>query len=301
MKIVFFGTPDYVLPILVSIHKKFVTGPGKSPIVAVVTQSPKPTGRKKVLAYSPIDKWAHDRKIPVYYSPNDLLDNPPNADLGILASYGEIIKKDVINLFPHGILVVHPSLLPKYRGASPIPAAIKNGETVTGVSIIKMDEKMDHGPIVSQFKEDILPSDTTGVLRSRLFERSAQVLTDLIPSYIEGKIKLKIQDDSQATFTKLMKKDDGFIDLTKTDPVTAERFVRAMDPWPIAWTYVTLRNEGEKRKVRLKIIKAHLEDGKFVPDIVQLEGKNPVQWKQFAQAYKDSLLLPRGKLFQLQV
>ncbi len=285
MKIVFFGTPDYVLPILTAIHKKFVTGPGKSPIAAVVTQSPKPVGRKQILSYSAVDKWAHDRKIPIYYSADKLLENPVEADLGILASYGEIIKKEVINQFPQGILVIHPSLLPKLRGASPIPATIISGETISGASIIKMDEKMDHGPIISQFKEDVLPTDTAASLRTRIFEKSAGVVTELLTPYLQGKIRPRVQDNSQATYTKIMKKEDGFIDLTKTDPTEAERFIRAMDPWPIAWTYVTLKNNDRKKRARLKILGAHLDNGNLVLDVVQLEGKGPVSWKQFTEGY----------------
>src|SRR3990167_7383010 len=153
MKIIFFGTPDYVLPILTNLHKKFVTGPGISPIVAVVTQSPKPTDRKRIILYTPVDKWAHEREIPTFYKAGELLKEDIVADLGICAAYGEIIPKTVINSFKFGILNVHPSLLPKFRGASPISAAIMAGDTQTGVSIIKMDEKVDHGPIITQFKE----------------------------------------------------------------------------------------------------------------------------------------------------
>ncbi len=280
MKIVFFGTPEYVLPILKAVHKKFVTGPGKSPIVAVVTQSPKPIGRKQILAYSAIDKWAHERELPIYYKWIDLIDHKVEADLGILAAYGEIIPKRVIDLFPHGILVIHPSLLPKYRGASPVTAAIADGESVTGVSIIKMDEKVDHGAIVSQFKEKISEEDTGGSLRDRLFARTGAVLTELIEPYLKGKIRPKEQNHDDATFTKLIKKEDGFIDLTKADPEKTERFVRAMLPWPGAWTRV----DGK----RLKILKSHLESGDLVLDEVQLEGKLPVTYRQFKLAYKDA-------------
>src|SRR6185503_6043803 len=107
-----FGTPEYVLPVLTSLHKRFVTGPGKSPIVAVVTQSPKPTGRKQILTYTPIDKWAHEKKIPIYYKSSDLINNEVQADLGVLAAYGEIIPASVLQMFPHGIINIHPSLLP---------------------------------------------------------------------------------------------------------------------------------------------------------------------------------------------
>lgn len=292
MKIVFFGTPNYVLPILKAIHKKFVTGPGKSPIAAVVTQMPRPIGRKQILSYSPIDKWAHEHKVPIYYSADELLENPVDANLGVLASYGEIIRKDVINLFPQGILVVHPSLLPKYRGASPVPAAIMNGDDFTGCSILKMDEKMDHGPIVTQFKQEILPEDTSEILRDRIFAKSAEVLTEMIPPYIQGKIKLKKQNDKDATFTKLMKKEDGFIDLTRGAPVNVERFIRAMSPWPGAWTRVNLqinKSANNKSQIkRLKLLKSHIEEDRLILDEVQLEGKEPVTWKQFNEGYNYS-------------
>lgn len=283
MKIVFFGTPEYVLPILKAIHKEFVMGPGKSPIVAVVTASPKPVGRKQYLSYSAVDKWAHEHKIFTYYSAEELLDANLDMEMGILASYGEIIKKEVIDLFPKGILVVHPSLLPKYRGASPVPSAIKNGDTVTGATIFKMDEKVDHGPIVTQFKEEILPTDTSDVLRDRLFQRSAEVMIETLPAYNQGRIKLKPQNEEEATLTKLFKKEDGFIKLGEKTPDEAERFIRAMQPWPGTWTY--LANEK-----RLKLLKAHLENGKLILDEVQLEGKDPVSWKQFNEAYPNSLI-----------
>ena len=277
MKIVFFGTPDYVLPILTTIHKKYVTGPGKSPIVAVVTQSPKPTGRKQILNYSPVDKWAHEHKIPIYYKSNDIIKENLDADLGVCASFGEIIPELVINYFKFGILNIHPSLLPKYRGVSPVPEALKNGDTKTGITIIKMDEKMDHGPIVVQSKEEVFPDDTGESLRTRLFQKSVDILIETIEPYLKGKIKLKEQNHNEAIFTKILTKQDGFLELTGCDPVSTERFIRAMQPWPGAWTLI----DGK----RLKILQAHLENEKLVLDEVQLEGKNPVTYQQFKEGY----------------
>ncbi|MEK7111906.1 MAG: methionyl-tRNA formyltransferase, partial [Patescibacteria group bacterium] len=210
MKIVFFGTPDFTLPILSLLHRKFVTGPGNSPIVSVVTQGPKPTGRKKILTYSPVDKWAHERSIPIFHSPQEYLKEGPKADLGLLAAYGALIPKEVIRAFPHGILNVHPSLLPKYRGASPVQATVLT-EDVAGVTIIKIDELMDHGPIVSQFEEELNPSDTLETLRSRLFERASEVLVALIEPYLKGRIKPREQNHEEATYTTQVKKDHGFI------------------------------------------------------------------------------------------
>ncbi|HJY98183.1 MAG TPA: methionyl-tRNA formyltransferase [Patescibacteria group bacterium] len=289
MKIVFFGTPNYALPVLTAVQRRFVTGPGKSPIVAVVTQPPRPVGRKQLLSYSPIDKWAHGHKIPIFYRAKDLLKEKIDVELGILASYGEIIPREVIDLFPKGILVIHPSLLPKYRGASPVPEAIKNGDPVTGVTIFLMDAKVDHGAIVSQFKEDVLPEDTTETLRDRLFERSAAVLVELMEPFLKGKVKPRAQDDSQATYTKTVRKEDGYINVDATDPAATERFVRAMGPWPGAWTWVKLSAKDEPK--RLKILKAHLENGKIILDEVQLEGKGPVSWKQFSEGYKDAVFM----------
>ena len=320
MRVVFFGTPDYVLPILNSLHKEFKGRSDKSSIVAVVTQKPRPAGRRQKLAYSPVDNWAHKHKIKVHHDFNNI----SSADVGVLAAYGEIIPKKVIDFFPHGILNIHPSLLPLWRGASPVQAAIVSGQEQTGVSIIKIDEKVDHGPIISQFREDIFPGNTAGTLRARLFEKSAAVLTRLIPPYIQGKITPRAQDHKKATFTTLLKKAHGLIppnylkaalegkslqvdwevpfikDFTiHHSPSIIHQFIRAMQPWPVAWTKIRLKVQSEKFKVkRLKILKAHLEpstidhkqslslrDKSLVIDEVQLEGKNPVPYKQFKEAY----------------
>ena len=167
MKIIFFGTPDYVLPVLEKLHKYYE-------VVAVVTQSPKPMGRKKILAYSPIDDWAHKRKVPKFYDFSDL----PKADLGVLASYGNLIPKEVINSFPLGILVIHPSLLPQFRWSNPIRATLITGTNPTGVTIFKMDEKWDAGPILTQFKEEVFEDDDNESLRNRLFKKA---ITDSDP------------------------------------------------------------------------------------------------------------------------
>lgn len=268
LKIIFFGTPEYVVPILSKLAKCYE-------IAAVVTQPPKPVGREQFKQYSPVDDWAHKRNVLIFFQFNKPF---PEADLGICAAYGKIIPETVIKQFKFGILNIHPSLLPKYRGASPISSAIANGDVETGVTIIKMDKEMDHGPIVTFFKEDIFPNDTTESLRERLFERSKDVLIQLIPAYILGKVKPKEQNEKEATFTKVLTREDGFINLKEKTPQEAERFLRAMNPWPGAWT----RLENQKR---LKLLKAHLEEGKLVLDEVQLEGKDPVSWKQFKEGY----------------
>jgi len=285
-KIIFFGTPDYVIPILESLHKYHK-------LVAVVTQPPKEAGRKKKMTFSPVDNWAHKRKIPVITNlPAGKagldISEFPEANLGVVASYGKIIPQSVINYFKYGILNIHPSTLPKYRGASPIQQQIIDGVKETGVSIIKMDKLMDHGPIVSQFAEQIDKTDTNETLRENLFERSAQFLIDLIPNYLSGKINLKPQDEDHATSTKIIDKDDGYVTpaMLAQEPEKVERMIRAYKPWPGIYTFVEI--EGEKK--RLKILKAHIEEGKLVLDKVQLEGKKTVSFEEFGRGYPDFVL-----------
>ena len=301
MKIVFFGTPEYVVPIADKVNKAFRSKKSKG-IAAVVTQKPKPSGRDKKITRSEVDHWAYKHKIPIKFEFDDI----PKADLGIVASFGKIIPKSVIDKFTYGLLNVHPSLLPEFRGASPVQAQLVKGVKTCGVTIIKMDEKLDHGPIVSAFKEDVLKDDTSETLRNRLFEKTSDFLVPLLKAYNEGKILPKSQNHDLATFTRTISKEDGFIKPNylenalegketnskweigfiseysqKPNPENIERFIRAMDPWPIAWT--TIEVNGEDR--RLKLLKSHLEGGKLVLDEVQLEGKNKVSWKSFKHGY----------------
>jgi methionyl-tRNA formyltransferase len=311
MNIVFFGTPAYCLPILNKIQKKFKVKPHDLPIAAVITQKPRPVGRKQFITYSAVDTWAFKRKIPVYYTVGDFLKEGIKADLGVVVAYGEILSKEIINYFPHGILNIHPSILPKYRGASPLQAAIAAGEKITGSTIMKIDEKMDHGPIVSQFQEEILNSDNSKSLGDRIFSRSAEVLVNLLTPYLQGKINLNSQDDNKASYTTLLKKEHGYIPPqilkgildnkkvskiwkinfikdfeTKPDPISLDNFVRAVSPWPGAWTEIYI-DKYRKEQKRLKIIEGHIKEDKYEIGKVQLEGKLEVTWDEFQKGYPD--------------
>ncbi len=243
-------------------------------------------------------------------------------DVSVLASYSRILLADELKAIPHGILNLHPSLLPKYRGPSPVQTAILNGEKQTGVTIIKMDEKIDHGPIVAQSKEIILPADTAETLYQRLFTTGAETLMTILPEYLEGKIELQAQDHSQATYSKKFSREDGQINWQKPAK-HLDRFIRAMFPWPGAWTEIRdTRDERRDMKnatqttsrvsrtayhpKRLKILKAHLEEKSpqaprlpssvspityLVLDIVQLEGKKPVTFKQFCEGYPQTKII----------
>lgn len=300
-------------------------------LLAVVTQPDRPLGRQQILTPPPIKILAQEHKIKIIDS--DIMIRIIRAvkeaspDVGVLAAYGKIIPKELIDLFPKGILIIHPSLLPAYRGASPVQAAILKGDKKTGVTIIKMDEKMDHGPIIAQFTELINPEDTTETLRTRLFKMASDVLIAILPAWVERRIEPRQQNHNKATYTWLLKKEDGFIPpkflndalewkpshkpwpirfmgnlLLSPNPYTIERFIRAMTPWPGAFTNVKLEANNEKFTRRLKILKAHLESiqdrkpktildrnrlAKLVLDQVQLEGKRPVSWEEFKRGYQE--------------
>lgn len=205
-------------------------------------------------------------------------------EIGVLASYGKILPAEILAVPDKGILNLHPSLLPKYRGPSPVQTAILNGEKQTGLTIIKMDQQIDHGPIVVQFAEKILANDTAESLYFRLFSAGVETLITILPSFIEGKIEPKEQDHSQATYTQKFTRDHGKIDWQK--PVDyLERQIRAFYPWPGTWTEVKITRSSQVLTRKLKILEAHLGNKKLVFDKVQLEGKKPVSFKQFSEGY----------------
>jgi methionyl-tRNA formyltransferase len=215
----------------------------------------------------------------------NLKNNLSQPDIGIVASFGALIPPDILSWPKKGLLNLHPSLLPKYRGPTPVPTAILNGEKETGLTIIKVDEQIDHGPIVAQFKEIIQPEDTSESLLKRLFTFGGETLITILPSYLEGKIEFREQNHNQATFTRKLTREDGKIDWSKPAHYQ-ERFIRAMFPWPGAWGEVRIDNQVK----RLKILKAHLKEKKLILDLVQLEGKKPVTWKQFLEGYPQAKL-----------
>ena len=276
-KIIFFGSDQYSLIVLERLYqdKRFS-------VVAVVTL---PTAEM-------VRKFSQKNKIPQVDAKTENLINALKnltSDVGVLASFGKIIPGKMLAIPRRGILNIHPSLLPKYRGPAPAQAAILNGDKEIGATIIKMDEKIDHGPIVAQFREVIQPDDTAESLYKRLFTAGAEVLTTILPAYLEGRIELREQDHLKATFTKKLTRADGKIDWSQPDDYL-ERFIRAMSSWPGAWTLLRPRaTEGQTK--RLKILKAHLENGKLVLDQVQLEGKKPVTWKQFQEGYPEAKII----------
>lgn len=199
-------------------------------------------------------------------------------DLLITANFGKIIPEDVLRVPKHGCLNVHPSLLPKYRGATPLQAAILSGDKETGVTVILMDERVDHGPILSQKKTAIGPDETTEQLCQRLALLGAEALIDVIPDWIKGEKQLILQEEEKATYTRTLTRKDGEIDWQK-HPREIERQIRAFRPWPGSYTFYNGK--------RLKILKAGLEKDKLIIEEVQLEGKNPVSFADFLLGHRD--------------
>jgi len=234
--IVFFGTSKFAIPALRGLFES------KYEIATVITQPAKPAGRKQAPLPSPVELWAKEHNLKIEYClpagdpPKGKKLKISQTDIFIVASYGKIIPKEILDIPKYGCLNIHPSLLPKYRGASPIQAAILNGDAETGVTIIKMDEKMDHGPVLGNVKFQMSNVKINyKELHDKLAETGANLLIKTLPKYIAGEIKQEAQDEAQATFTKIITKDDGKINWQ--DPAEKiERMIRAYEEWPIAWT-----------------------------------------------------------------
>ncbi len=279
IKIVFWGTPAFAEIIL----EKIIAHEGHE-ILAVVTAPDEPVGRKQILT-SPLVKVLAEKNSLLVWQPEKLdekiyqqllslchaeLDSASNEeilkqvqddksatiDFFIVAAYGQIIPKNILDLPKFGCLNIHPSLLPKYRGASPIQAALFHGDTETGVTIIKMDEKMDHGPKISDTRYQISETDTTETLIKGLAETGAELLLKTIPDYLTGKIVPVEQNHSQATFCKMIKKNDGQIDWQKSATEIYNQW-RAFQPWPGIFTEI---KKQEKEKTRIKFIELSLTD-----------------------------------------
>lgn len=177
-----------------------------------------------------------------------------SPDLGVMVYFGKILSKEILKIPPRGILNIHHSLLPHWRGPSPVQAAILAGDKKTGVSIILTVSQIDAGDIIAQKEIDIEAGETRFSLEKKLIELGIKLLLDTLPSYLVGEVKPVPQDDSQATYTKLIKKEDGLIDWTK-DAEYIERMIRAYDPWPSAYTEI----RNMKHEIRnLKIKKAEV-------------------------------------------
>jgi len=302
VKFVFFGTPDLAVFVLEELEKG-----GLLPCL-VVTAPDRPAGRGMKLTPPPVKVWAEERNIPVLQPEKldsdfiDLLvatqgltssrpadssrtDLSRDYQLFIVAAYGKIIPQSVLNVPEHGALNVHPSLLPKYRGASPLQSTILSGDTETGVTIILMDEDMDHGPIVGIKNYELGMMENAEQLGEALFRIGGEMLVDVIPKWIAREIAPQEQDHDKATYTKKIAKEDGLIDLDGDSETNWLKF-RAYHPWPGVYFF---KETADKRgKIRVKITGAELKDDKLVIKRVIPANEKEISYEEFAKRLNQS-------------
>jgi methionyl-tRNA formyltransferase len=229
------GTPPFAVPSLVALAEDY-------DVVAVVTQPDRPARRGRRLTAPAVKRAALSLGLPVF-QPASLREQEAIAQLRelkprliVVAAYGQILRLPVLSIPPAGVLNVHPSLLPKYRGASPIVGALLAGEDQAGVTIMLMDEGMDTGPIIAQRVVDIAPEDTAGTLRERLSEVGAELLVETVPRWLTGTVEARPQDEMQASYTKLVTKEEAVL-VWSLPALDIWRRVRAYNPRPGARTY----------------------------------------------------------------
>lgn len=233
-RIVFMGTPDFAVP---GLQKLIET----HQVVGVVTQPDKPAGRGKQLRPSPVKIIAQSANIPLY-QPKSLRSEEAAAplrqwqpDIIIVAAFGQILRPHVLDLPPHGCLNIHASLLPRWRGASPIQHAILAGDAETGVTLMRMDVGLDTGPMFVQQAVPIRADETAATLHDRLAALGADMLAAHLDDILHGRLTPTPQNDDGSTYAPMIKKADGRLDWTKT-AVALDRHIRAMTPWPGAFT-----------------------------------------------------------------
>lgn len=244
MNMIFMGTPDFAVPILNALKDAGHT------IKLVVTQPDKPRGRGKKVTYSPVKEWAVEHNVPVYQP--ERIRNPESvemvntipAEVCVVAAFGQILPKEILDHPKYGCVNVHASLLPKYRGAAPIQWSILNGDEYTGVTTMQMGPGLDDGDILLQARVDIASDETGGSLFDKLSEVGAQLITETLAGLEQGIITPQQQDESQATHVGMIRKDMGKLDFTVSAEIL-ERRVRGLYPWPGTYTYL----EGKSLKV----------------------------------------------------
>jgi len=314
LRIIYMGTPQFAVPALEALIAGAKPGqvlPEGYEIATVITRIDKPAGRGKEIVYSPVKQAALSHGIPVWQPGS--LKRPENiealaayhADLYIVAAFGQILPQAVLDQPRFGTLNIHASLLPKYRGVSPISEAILQGDKETGVTIMLLDAGVDTGPILLKRSIAIAEDDTTGSLTVKLADLGAQALLEALPLWVQGKITPQPQDEQRASHTHMLRKEDGEIDWGRPAAVLA-REVRAYTPWPSAYTYwhgkllkivsahavmlepgaevkpgtISLRQEAGKQ-----VLSVVTGSGLLVVNSLQLEGKRAMSAAEFVRGY----------------
>lgn len=266
-KVIFLGGSEYVIPLVDTLNKYFH-------LEKVIVKNEN----------DPLAKYCKENNIS-YISANtsDEVENiikEINPVVGIIADFGLILTQNILNLFPKGVLNIHPSLLPKFRGPTPVQTAILNGQTQTGVTLFQLDEEIDHGPIISQEDFETPENFTSHDLLIALFKLGAKLIEDNLEDYINGDLLPTIQSETEATYTKTFSKQDGFIDLsiinTQSSIVSSLNLkIRAFFPWPGVWTEFDINGNGIKKIIKL-----------LPNNEILVEGKKTMKYKDFINGYE---------------
>jgi len=307
IKTIFCGTPEFSVPYLegLLVDPDFL-------VMGVLTQPDKPSGRKQELSPSPVKILAQKNNLHIW-QPEKLKDNSKiidelkkaEADILIVVAYGQIIPQEILELFPSGAINVHPSLLPKYRGASPIQSAILKGEHETGVTIMLMDDKMDHGPILAQEKMRLTGEETNESLHNQLAEIGVGLLITTVRKYLAGEITPQEQDHEAAIFCAAITKADAKIDWQEPAQKIKQK-IYAFYPWPATWTMLggqrlkifppvavkeTRKQENKKTIGQINISNNELivicGEDELELKKVQLEGKKEMPIADFIRGYNN--------------
>lgn len=285
MRIVFIGSPEFAVPSLNALHEHFQ-------VIGVITQPDRPAGRGRNKHPPAIKRHALKHDLPII-QPRKIREPDVhkqikvwNPDVVVVAAYGQIIPSSLLEIPPHGFVNVHASLLPRWRGAAPVQAAILHGDSNTGITLMHMDPGMDTGPIISQVEVTIDEEETAGQLLARLSTIGAQLLIDTLPSYLAGDIYPTPQDNQESTIAPLIQKEDGMFTPDQTADFVARK-IRAYEPWPgsyFNWGNKTVRvrkahalpSTDDKMGTIIKIDKKpaiRMREGVLVLDELQISGK----------------------------
>jgi len=310
MRVVFMGSPAFAVPSLEALAERYA-------VVGIITQPDRAAGRGRRLRSPEVKRYAQAHSMPIL---QPLRLREPEvihqieswaSDVIVVAAFGQLIPPAILDLPEHGCVNVHPSLLPRWRGASPVQAAILHGDEESGVTIMKLDAGLDTGPTLSQRKVRVLPGETAGDLAGRLAKFGADLLIETLPAYLQGSLTPKPQDEALATHSPQIPKSAGEMDFTKTAEELA-RQVRAYEPWPasfLPWKGRRLvvhraraSNADANAPGQVQAVDGYpavmTSAGLLILEIVQPEGKRPMDGADFIRGAPDfvgSLVTVPGK------
>jgi methionyl-tRNA formyltransferase len=282
VNLVFFGSSEYSVIVL----QKLLTITDFQ-VSAVVTKIDKPVGRKQIVTPNPVAAFTKTNNLKLYqveeFTPEFISEmRNLRSDIFLCVAFGPpYFTKEIIDIPKYKIVNIHPSALPKYRGATPGPWQIINGESKSAVSFFQIDELPDHGPIITQIPFDITSTENSVSYYQKAFQIACDHLESVIKSYIQNPQLVTPQDHQKKTYFPKFTKDSAQINWS-WESQKIERFIRALNPWPIAWTYV---QNQQNQTLKMKIFSATLNNENLVPKEVQIEGKKTTNWSEISPYY----------------